>query len=180
MHVTARSDYALRAVAELAAADGQLLKRDEISARQHIPVEFLESVLLALKHRGIVQSQRGANGGFRLGRPADSISLADVIRAVDGPMADVRGDRPELVKYEGPARRLQDVWIAVRASLRDLLEGISVEDLVDGRMPEGVVRFTEDPEAWISRGRSRRAGSTLPRAPMPRQDPAKPKGAQRA
>ena len=158
MHVTARSDYALRAVAELAAADGQLVKRDEIASRQHIPVEFLESVLLALKHRGIVQSQRGSNGGFRLGRPANSISLADVIRAVDGPMADVRGDRPELVDYEGPARRLQDVWIAVRASLRELLEGITLEDLVNGRMPETVLRFTKDPEAWISLGRTHRAG----------------------
>jgi Rrf2 family protein len=159
VHVTARSDYALRAVAELAAAGGQLLKRDEISARQRIPVEFLESVLLALKHRGLVQSQRGANGGFRLGRPANSISLAEVIRAVDGPMADVRGDRPELVEYEGPARRLQDVWIAVRASLRQILEGITLEDLVDGRMPDAVLRFTEDPEAWISLGRTRRSGT---------------------
>ena len=179
MHVTARSDYALRAVAELAAAGGQLLKRDEISSRQRIPVEFLESVLLALKHRGIVQSQRGANGGFRLGRPASSITLADVIRAVDGPMADVRGDRPELVEYPGPARRLQDVWIAVRASLRELLEGITVADLVDERMPERVRRLTDDPEAWISMGRSRRpSGPAAPTAhrPQPRADAEPPSG----
>ena len=167
MHVTARSDYALRAAAELAAADGKLLKRDEISARQHIPAEFLESVLLALKHRGIVQSQRGASGGFRLARESNSITLADVIRAVDGPMADVRGDRPELVEYEGPARRLQDVWIAVRASLREMLEGITLEDLVAGRMPDKVRRFTDDPEAWISLGRSQRRtpGSLLSKPP---------------
>ncbi len=152
-------------MAELAAAGSQRLKRDEISSRQQIPIEFLESVLLALKHRGIVQSQRGASGGFRLGRPADSISLADIIRAVDGPMAAVRGDRPELVTYQGPAHHLQDVWIAVRGSLRELLEGISLQDLVDGRMPDEVLRFTEDPEAWISMGRTHRAGAAPRRAP---------------
>ena len=155
MRVTARSDYALRAAAELAAAGGTMLKRDDIASRHDIPVEFLESVLLALKHAGIVQSQRGARGGFRLARPADSISLADVIRAVDGPIADVRGDRPELVEYGGAARSLQDVWIAVRASLREILEGISVQDLVDGRMPPVVRRLTRDPGAWTSMGRVR-------------------------
>jgi Rrf2 family protein len=158
VHVTARSDYALRAIAELAAAEHRLLKRDEISARQDIPVEFLESVLLALKHRGIVQSQRGASGGFRLARSAANITLADVIRAVDGPMANVRGERPELVVYPGPARLLQDVWIAVRASLREILEGITVDDLVHDRLPEVVQRLTKEPEAWISLGRTRRAG----------------------
>jgi Rrf2 family protein len=160
VHVTARSDYALRAIAELAAAEHRLLKRDEISARQDIPVEFLESVLLALKHRGIVQSQRGASGGFRLARSAASITLADVIRAVDGPMANVRGERPELVVYPGPARRLQDVWVAVRASLREILEGITVEDLVQDRLPETVQRLTNEPEAWISLGRTHRGGAS--------------------
>ena len=155
MRVTARSDYALRAVAELAAADGKLLKRDEIASAHAIPIEFLESVMLALKHAGIVQSQRGARGGFRLARPANSISLADVIRAVDGPIADVRGNRAELVEYEGAAHSLQDVWIAVRASLREILEGISVEDLVKGRMPRAVRRLTRDPGAWTSIGRVR-------------------------
>lgn len=135
-----------------------------IAARQGIPVEFLESVMLALKHAGIVQSQRGASGGFRLARPADSISLADVIRAVDGPMADVRGDRAEDVIYPGPARRLQDVWIAVRASLREILEGTTVDDLVRGKMPKAVRRLTEDPAAWTSLGRIRGAA----RAKLPR------------
>jgi Rrf2 family protein len=158
MRVTARSDYALRAVAELAAAKGTLLKREDIAARQDIPVEFLESVLLALKHDGIVQSRRGANGGFMLARPAGSVSLADVIRAVDGPMLDVRGDRAESVAYAGPAKRIKDVWVAVRASLREILEGTSVEDVVNGELPPAIVRLTRDPAAWRSLGRIRGAG----------------------
>jgi len=165
MHVSARADYALRAVAELAGvASNERLKRDVIAARQNIPVEFLESVLLALKHAGIVQSQRGASGGFRLARPPSEISLADVIRAVDGPMTDVRGDRPETLEYVGPAERLQDVWIAIRASLREILEGTSIDDLVHGRMPAPVRRLTEDPEAWVSLGRIRGAGRPRKRA----------------
>ncbi len=157
MRVTARADYAMRAVTELAAAGGTLLKRDEIASRQEIPIEFLESVMLALKHAGIVQSQRGASGGFRLARPADSISVADVVRAVDGPMLDVRGDRAEAIAYAGPAERVQDVWIAVRASLREILEGTSVQDIVDGKMPKPVTRLTDDPAAWRSLGRIRGA-----------------------
>jgi Rrf2 family protein len=167
MRVTARSDYALRAAVELAAAAPGLLKRDEIASRQAIPIEFLESVMLAMKAAGIVQSQRGANGGFRLARPADSISLADVVRSVDGPMLDVRGDRAEAIEYPGPAARLQDVWIAVRASLREILEGTSIQDVVRGRMPKEVRRLTRDPEAWTSlgriRGASRQAASARPR-----------------
>lgn len=165
MRVSARADYALRAVAELATAGDGRLKRDVIAERQQVPVEFLESVLLALKHAGIVQSQRGARGGFRLARPANEISLADVIRAVDGPMSDVRGDRAEDTEYPGPAKRLQDIWIAVRASLREILDGTTVEDLVRGKMPKRVRQLTEDPEAWTSLGRIRGAArSKLPRA----------------
>lgn len=159
MRVSARADYALRAAAELAVVepDGRL-KRDQIAALQGIPVEYLESVLLALKHAGIVQSQRGSGGGFRLARPATDISLADVIRAVDGPMTDVRGDRPETLEYIGAAEHLQDVWIAIRASLREILEGTSVHDLVAGRLPSGVRRLARDPEAWVSLGRIRGTG----------------------
>lgn len=156
MRVSAKADYALRAAAELASAEpGERLKRDLIAARQEIPVEFLESVLLSLKNAGIVQSQRGASGGFRLARPPSQISLADVIRAVDGPMADVRGDRPETIEYPGPARHLRDIWIALRASLRGILEGTSLEDLVEGRLSHEVRRLTRDPEAWVSMGRVR-------------------------
>jgi Rrf2 family protein len=156
MRVSARADYALRAAAELAtASDGERLKREALSARQNVPVEFLESVLLDLKHAGIVQSQRGASGGFRLARPAEEISLADVIRAVDGPMADVRGDRPERIEYVGAARHLQQVWIALRASLREILEGTSLRDLVDGAFSPEIRRLLDAPDAWISLGRVR-------------------------
>ena len=156
MRVSARADYALRAVAELAVVeDDARLKRDVIATRQHIPVEFLESVLLTLKHAGIVQSQRGSGGGFRLARPAADISLADVIRAVDGPMSDVRGDRPETIEYTGPAERLQEVWIAIRASLREILEETSFDDLVHDRLPPEVRRLASDPDAWVSLNRSR-------------------------
>jgi Rrf2 family protein len=157
MRVSARADYALRACAELAVAGDARLKRDAIAARQDIPFEFLESVLLALKHAGIVQSQRGASGGFRLARPPADISLADVIRAVDGPMADVRGGRPEEVTYPGPAARLQDIWIALRASLREILEGTTLEALVEDRLPDEVRRLADTPDAWVSLGRVRRS-----------------------
>lgn len=155
MRVSARSDYALRAVAELAAGAPASLKREQIAERQGIPLDYLQSVLSELKHVGIVMSQRGSSGGFRLARPADEISLADVIRAVDGPMANVRGQRPELVEYQGPAQHLKDVWIAVRASLREVLEAISVQDLVEGRLPDHVARLMETPDAWVSLGRVR-------------------------
>jgi Rrf2 family protein len=156
VRVSARSDYALRAAAELATAGAdERLKRETLASRQDIPLEFLESVLLDLKHAGIVQSQRGASGGFRLARPPAEISLADVIRAVDGPIADVRGGRPERIEYRGPAQHLQHVWIAVRASLREILEGTSLKDLVDGNLSPEILRLTDAPDAWVSVGRVR-------------------------
>ena len=185
MRVSARSDYALRAVAELAVAGDARLTREVIAERQQISVEFLESVLLALKHAGIVQSQRGAGGGFRLARPATEISLGEVVRAVDGPMSDVRGDPAEEIEYTGPARRLQDVWIAVRASLREILDGTTVDDLVRGKMPKRVRQLTEDPAAWTSFGRLQGAArSALPKAirrrvPKP-GSPRPPKPAKKA
>ena len=172
MRVSARADYAIRAVAELAVVQGEeRLKRDVIAMRQHIPVEFLESVLLTLKHAGIVQSQRGSGGGFRLARSAADISLADVIRAVDGPMSDVRGDRPETVEYTGPAERLQDVWIAIRASLREIPEETSVDDLVHDRLPPEVKRLASDPDAWVSLGRIRRTSRPSHTPERPRSNP---------
>ena len=156
MRVSAKSDYAIRAAAELAAAgNGQHRKRDQIAEAQKIPSKFLETILLDLKHTGIVKSTRGADGGYALARPAADISLADVIRAVDGPMATVRGERVESVEYEGSARALRDVWVAVRASLRRVLETISLQDLVDDHLPESVRELNADPEAWISLNRRR-------------------------
>src|SRR3954470_8498733 len=119
MRVSAKVDYAVRAGAELAAAAGAgPVKGDTIAQAQKIPLKFLENILLDLKHAGLVQSQRGAEGGYWLSRPAEEIPLAEVIRAVEGPIANVRGQRPEQVEYAGPAAPLRDVWIAVRANLR--------------------------------------------------------------
>lgn len=157
MKVSAKSDYAVRAAAELAAAGtGTHMKRDEIAVAQKIPSKFLETILLDLKHTGIVKSTRGADGGYALARPAADISIADVIRAVDGPMATVRGERVESVEYSGSAKALRDVWVAVRASLRRVLETTSLQDLVDDHLPDRVRELTTDPDAWISLNRRRR------------------------
>ena len=160
MRVSAKADYALRAVVELASAEGQgQLRADRIAEAQDIPIKFLESILLELKHAGIVRSQRGAEGGYALGRPGAEISLADVIRAVDGPLANVRGDRPENVSYKGAAVKLTDVWIAVRASLRAVLESTSVADVASGVLPEGVTDLAANPDNWVSLGRIRGVGA---------------------
>jgi Rrf2 family protein len=159
VRVSAKADYAVRAAAELAAAavNARPLKREQISAAQNIPSKFLETIMLELKHAGIVKSTRGAGGGYALARPAADISVADVIRAVDGPLANVRGERVETVEYSGPAHALRDVWVAVRASLRRVLETTSLQDLVDDHLPERVRELTTDPEAWISLNRRRRS-----------------------
>ena len=157
MRVSAKADYAVRAAAELAAAEGRgaPMKRDQIASAQAIPAKFLEAILLDLKHAGIIKSHRGAEGGYALARPAEEISIADVIRAVDGPMATVRGERVESVAYSGPATSLRDVWVAVRASLRRVLESTSLADLVDNELPAVVIELTHDPEAYISMNRRR-------------------------
>ncbi len=158
MRVSAKADYAVRAAAELAASpDSHPLKRDQISEAQGIPSKFLETIMLDLKHTGIVKSTRGADGGYALARPAADISVADVIRAVDGPLAYVRGERVENVEYAGAARALRDVWVAVRASLREVLESTSLQDLVDDTLPERVRELTSMPEAWTSLSRVRGA-----------------------
>ena len=152
MQVSARADYALRAVAELARArtDGAgPVKGERISERQGIPKKFMENILLDLKHHGIVRTQRGASGGYWLARPAAEVTLADVIRAVEGPLANVRGEWPEAVEYTGAAERLREVWIAVRASLRAVLETVTLADLADGTLPRPVIELTRDPEAWV-------------------------------
>jgi Rrf2 family protein len=157
VRVSAKADYAVRAALELAAANGDRpLKREQISTAQKIPSKFLETIMLELKHAGIVKSTRGAEGGYALARPAEDISVADVIRAVDGPLANVRGERVESVEYEAAAESLRDVWVAVRASLRRVLESTSLQDIVDGELPEAVVELTADPEAYISLNRRRR------------------------
>jgi Rrf2 family protein len=151
--VSAKADYAVRAAAELAAAQAQgaLVRAEAIATAQSIPQRFLENILSDLRHAGIVQSQRGAEGGHRLNRPATEISVADVIRAVDGPLAAVRGERPENVSYSGPAEPLQRVWIALRKNLRDVVESVSLADLASGELPAPVNALADDPEAWATR-----------------------------
>jgi Rrf2 family protein len=151
MHVSAKADYAVRAAAELAAAGPGPVKGERIAEAQHIPLKFLENILSDLRHAGYVQSQRGAEGGYWLARPADQITLADIIRVVDGPLANVRGARPESVEYAGTARHLLEVWIAVRVSLRSVLEQVTVADLIAGTLPARVRELTEVPDAWVSR-----------------------------
>jgi len=149
MRVSAKADYALRAAIELAAhAEERPLKGERIAQAQEIPLKFLENILVELRHAGIVSSRRGAEGGYLLARPAEEVTVADVIRAVEGPIANVRGLGPETVEYAGAAEPLRDVWIAVRANLRAVLEQVTLADLASGQLPEDVVELTRDPEAW--------------------------------
>src|SRR5579862_1256665 len=135
MHVTARVDYALRAVVELAAGSPQLVKGARIATAQSIPLKLLENILLDLKYGGIVRAQRGFEGGYGLAKPAKEITVADVIRVVEGPLANVRGERPETIGYKGKAEPLRDVWIAVRAALRSVLESVTIADIAEGELP---------------------------------------------
>ncbi len=131
MRVSAKVDYALRAMAELGAAPPGPVKGERISTAQAIPPKFLENILIELRHAGLVASQRGAEGGYRLARPAAEITVADVIRAVEGPIASVRGARPDEVSYVGPATSLQEVWLELRAAMRGVLEQVTIADVVD-------------------------------------------------
>ena len=151
MRVTAKVDYALRAALELAAAGEGPVKGERIAQAQDIPLKFLENILLELRHHGLVQSQRGVEGGYWLSRPPEEITLAEVIRAVEGPLANVRGERPESVEYSGPAAPLQEVWIAMRANLRAVLDAVTLADVASGRLPDAVGAITADPEAWQPR-----------------------------
>ncbi|HEU4658351.1 MAG TPA: Rrf2 family transcriptional regulator [Capillimicrobium sp.] len=164
MRISARADYALRAAAELAAAEpGRFVKGETIAAAQRMPHRFVENILGGLAHAGLVESQRGADGGYRLARPAQLISLADVIRAVEGPLATVRGAVPEAVDYHGHATALRDVWFAVRANLRAVAEHVSVADLAAGTIPARIAEIAADPDARrrraapVSRSRARRS-----------------------
>jgi len=152
MRISAKVDYAVRAAVQLAAADGDRpTKGDAIAQAQAIPVKFLENILSDLRHAGLVRSQRGADGGYWLNRPASEISVADIIRAVEGPLASVRGQRPEDIAYVGPAEPLSSVWIAVRASLRAVAEQVTLADIARGALPEHVKTLASDPEAWVTR-----------------------------
>jgi Rrf2 family protein len=151
MRLNARVDYALRAVVELAsAAPGPTspVTADRLATAQDIPPKFLESILLQLRRGGVVNSQRGPEGGYWLARPADEISLADVIRVIDGPLANIRGQRPENLGYRGAAASLQDVWIALRASERQILDSVTIADVAAAKLPKRVRSLAADPQAW--------------------------------
>jgi len=147
MRLSARVDYALRAMAELAAAAGPRTV-EQLAAAQRIPSKYLENILGELRRGGLLRSQRGPDGGHRLARPTSDISIADVIRALDGELANVRGNRPEDLAYTGAAAPLQQVWIALRASERVILEGVTLAHVVSGEMPEQVVALVANPAAW--------------------------------
>jgi Rrf2 family protein len=149
VRVSAKSDYALRALIEMASrSDGKAVSAEELGKQQEIPHGFLQAILADLRRAGIVMSQRGQSGGWRMGRAADSVSVADVIRAVDGPLVSVYGLRPEAVEYNETASVLQHVWIAARRSLRDVFEQVSIQQLADAKLPKAVTSRTGDEDAW--------------------------------
>ena len=151
MRVSAKTDYALRAAVELAAAPaGTPVKGERLATSQSIPLRFLENILLQLRHAGIVESRRGADGGYKLARAPEEITLADVIRAIDGPLAGVSGQRPETLDFKGRSEPLREVWVAVRASLRGVLEAVTLADVASGDLPENVRALTSEPDAWVS------------------------------
>ncbi|HVP00948.1 MAG TPA: Rrf2 family transcriptional regulator [Solirubrobacteraceae bacterium] len=152
MRLSAKADYAVRAAAELAAAaDAGPVKGEAIATAQGISLKFLENILAELRHSGLVASRRGAEGGYWLARPADEITVADVMRAVEGPLASVRGEPPERVSYEGAATVLPRVWIALRSNLRAVLEHVTLADLARGELPPDIERLAAEPESWTTR-----------------------------
>jgi Rrf2 family protein len=151
VRVSAKTDYAVRAAVELAASPGGPVKGEQLAEAQDIPLQFLEHILLDLKRAGIVRARRGAKGGYWLAKPADEVNLAEVIRAVEGPIAHVQSAPPESISYRGSAEGLQEVWIAVRASLREVLENVTLGQLASGDLPDEVTRLAETRDAWQAR-----------------------------
>jgi Rrf2 family protein len=151
VHISAKVDYACRALCALAGGDGNALTAEELARDQDLPVRFLRAILNELRRGGIVSSQRGNEGGYRLGREPENITLGEVFRRLEGPLAEVRNERPEHTSYQGPAEHLQDVWIAVRAALRGVLDETTLADVLSGHLPEGVARLLERPDAWQAR-----------------------------
>lgn len=155
MHVSAKSDYGLRAVLALTEAyeqdPGRLVKGESIAQREGISLKFLEGILRQLRQAGIVASQRGAEGGYRLDRSPAEVTCADIVRALDGPLAEVRGQRPEALSYAGAAQHLPEVWIAVRAAVRHVLEHVTLADVASGNLPPEVTEMLAEPGAWQRR-----------------------------
>jgi Rrf2 family protein len=153
MRVSAKADYAVRASIELAAAyeGGDPVKGDRIAEAQEIPLRFLENILGEMRHHGLVMSRRGQEGGYWLARSPDDITVAEIIRAVEGPLAAVRGERPDDLDYRGPAAPLRDVWVALRANVRSVLESVTLADVVADLLPEPVRGLADHPESSLDR-----------------------------
>ncbi len=151
MQVTARIDYALRALLELSIRPDELMTRDELADAQDIPPRYLESILLQLRQAGLVLGLRGATGGYRLARPPEEITVADVSRAVDGPLALIQGQRPEAVHHGGASRHLGELWVGLRAAIRSVMESVTLADLLTGELPGPVRDLVADPDAWQPR-----------------------------
>jgi Rrf2 family protein len=150
MQIPAKADYAIRALLTLAGAQGSV-SADHLAEEQEIPSKFLSAIMSDLRRGGLVTSQRGPDGGFRLAQDPDKIMVADILRIVSGPMAGVRQQRPETLHYEGEAEHLVEVWVAVRAALREVLEHVSLGQILRGELPKAVTRFTKESDAWVTR-----------------------------
>jgi Rrf2 family protein len=153
VHISAKAEYAMRALLTLAGAGGGPMTAEQLATAQDLPVKFLENILVDLRRSSLLRSQRGNEGGYRLARPAADITVAEVLRLVDGPLAEVRGARPEQSTYEGPAEHLQDVWVAARAALRSVFEHVTLADIARGKLPARIARMAADPDAWTVRQR---------------------------
>lgn len=152
MRISAKADYAVRAALELAASpNGEPIKGERLAEAQGIPLQFLEHILLELKHAGLVRAKRGYKGGYWLDHSPEETTIADVIRAVEGPLANIHESAPEDLHYEGAAERLRDVWVAVRANLRKVLEEATLAEVARGDLPWRIDAILNDPEAWIKR-----------------------------
>jgi Rrf2 family protein len=152
VRISAKADYAVRAALELASSpDRKPIKGETLAEAQQIPLQFLEHILLELKHARLVQARRGARGGYWLAKPAGEITVADVIRAVEGPLANIHESAPEDLRYEGAALRLRDVWVAVRHNLRAVLESVTLAELASGRLPWRIDAMLNDPQTWHKR-----------------------------
>jgi Rrf2 family protein len=152
MRITAKADYAVRAALELAAAaargEARPVKGEQLARLQDIPQNFLENILTELRRAGIVRTRRGVDGGYQLARPASAITVAEVLRAVEGPLAAVQGIRPDELEYRHAAASLPEVWVALRASLRDVLEHVTLADIASGSLPKKVTDRTRVDDAW--------------------------------
>jgi Rrf2 family protein len=156
VYISAKVDYATRVLLTLAASDGAPISGEVLATEQGMPVRFVENTLVELRRAGLVTSHRGSDGGYRLARPAAEIAVADVIRALEGPLAEVHGLRPDQRSYEGPAEHLQDVWVALRAAMRMVLEATTLDTILSGRLPARVAKLVADPDAWAPRPLGRR------------------------